>query len=235
MSGVEDAFGIEPEQIEQVEQQQEQQVETPVEPVVEPAPVPEPKETAKPEIPDGYVPQGVVKELRQELRELKARANQPATEAAPEPVDMFADPEGFNQQINQRILNTKLDLSEAMNAERHGGEVVERAKEWALEQFSQNAAFRAEVLSKPDPYGFVIREMRRHEALAKLGDADPSEIEQFHAWKAAQAQTQQAAPAAEVQQATPPPRSMASAPNAGDSAAKPKPDPNAEKVASLFG
>lgn len=221
-----DMFGAEAPIVEEVV---EQVAEPAVEPVVEEVRQEIPVEPAKPQIPDGYVPVGVVKELREEIRQLR----QPVQQMEPQqPVDILEDPDGFRSEVHRMALSNKLDLSEAWNAEKYGEDAVEAAKEWAQQKFQNNPSYANEVFSQRDPYGYVIKTMRKEEAAAKLGDVDPSEIDQFRAWKAAQ----QAAPAPVVQQATPiPPKSLASAPNAGDVRAPAKVSPEEEKVAQMFG
>lgn len=235
MSEVEGLFGGEPDIKSDAAPTEAIPAPEPVEPeaapVVEPVAVAPP---AEPVIPEGYVPVAVVKELRDEIRGLR---DVPAP-APPQPVDMFDDPSGYDASVSSRILNVKLDLSETMNAERHGVETVEAAKAWALAQFQSAPGFQQQVFGKSDPYGFVIAEMRKSEAIAALGDANPEEISQFKAWKAQQALlAQQAAaqPAATSQPAAAPPPSLASVPNAGDSSAAPKPNPDEEKANAMFG
>lgn len=220
-----DMFGgdapIEEDVVEQVAEQPIE-AEQPVEEVVQEVPV------AKPQIPDGYVPVGVVKELRDEIRQLR----QPAQQIEPQqPVDIFEDPDGFRSEVQRMALSNKLDLSEAWNADKYGDEAVEAAKEWAQQKFQNNPSYANEVFSQRDPYGYVIKTMRKEEAAAKLGDVDPSEIDQFRAWKAAQ----QAAPPVVQQVASIPPKSLVSASNAGDVRVPVKASPEEEKVAQMFG
>ena len=201
--------------IEQPVETPEVQQEVPVEPV-------------KPQIPEGYVPVGVVKELREEIRQLRQPQQ---VQEMPQPVDIFEDPDGFRSEVQRMALSNKLDLSEAINAYQYGEDAVEAAKQWAQQKFQNNPSYASEVFSQRDPYGYVIKTMRKEEAAAKLGDVDPSEIDQFRAWKAAQAAVQPV-----VQQAVPvPPKSLASAPNAGDAKPPAKVTPEEERIAQMFG
>lgn len=178
------------------------------EPAPEPAPaapvVSAPAEPASP--PPGFVPVSVVQELRREMRELR------------HPVEPVAPPtvydEGYEQymaaQVHNAALNNKLDISEELARQAHGDDLVDKARDWALQRFAESPAFRQEVLSQRNPYGYAVKEFQRQQALSELND--PAELQAFKAWKAAQALAQQpaAAPAA-----PPPPRSIASAPSAG--------------------
>jgi hypothetical protein len=222
---------------------QEQQATPPVEDVTPPQDVPAAPEAiaapvvpVAPEMPSnappaGFVPVQEVQRLRAKLREMEGQR-----EAPPMP-DVFEQPEAYTSalqaQIQQATLAVKLDLSEAQNADRHGEQTVEEAKEWALARFGQNPAFQAEVLGQRDPYGYVIKQMKREKALSALGDADPQDIAAFQAWKAAQAQLA-AAPVAAVPPPSLPPVSLASAPNAAGPSSAPKPDPVAAKLATMF-
>lgn len=219
------------------------QATPPVEDVTPPqdvAPTPEaiaaPVVTAAPETPSnappaGFVPVQEVQRLRAKLREMEGQRE------APQMPDVFEQPEAYTSalqaQIQQATLAVKLDLSEASNAERHGDQTVEDAKAWALSRFEANPAFQVEVLGQRDPYGYVIKQMKREKALSALGDADPQDIAAFQAWKAANAQLA-AAPAAVIPPTSLPPVSLASAPNAAGPSSAPKPDPVAARLATMF-
>jgi hypothetical protein len=233
----EDAFGAtapEPEAVSVVE------AEPLPPPVVEAAPV----ETVAQEtpaapvapaaVPPGYVPVQEVQRLRQRLRELELPA-----EPASVP-DVFNDPDAYtghiNQTIQQAVINTKLDLSETYNRDRHGNETVDAARDWALERFAANPAFQNEVLQHRDPYGYVVDVFKREAAMKALGSVELTEIEQFRAWKTAQAAlppVQAAAPVATPPIVTPPPRSLATATSAGNGPA-PKADAAEAFLASKF-
>lgn len=237
----EDAFGAiapEPEAVSIVEAEPAPPVveATPVEavaPEVPAAPVAPPVAT----IPPGFVPVQEVQRLRQRLREQELSA-EPATVP-----DVFNDPDAYtgyiNQTIQQAVINTKLDLSETYNRDRHGNEAVDAARDWALERFRANPAFEIEVLQQRDPYGYVVDVFKREAAMKALGSADLTEIEQFRAWKTAQpALPPQIAPAAMMAPvapptATPPPRSLATATSAGNGPA-PKADAAEAFLASKF-
>jgi hypothetical protein len=197
--------------------------------------------------PEGFVPIQSVHEARRKAREWEEQARQLQAMLAQQQVevpDQFADPDGYQAyqtaQFQQVVWKTKLDLSESMARERFGDATVDGAVEWGFELCSQNPGFNQQVLTAKDPIGFVVKEHKRQLALKALGDADPSEVEQFRAWKAANAQIPAqrvaAIPATAIppQQATMPPRSLASVTSAGSSPA-PKPSPAAEFVASKFG
>lgn len=209
----------------------------PAEPVQAEAPPPAPA-PAQPEAPaappPGFVPVSVVQELRNEIRSLK---QQPPPQPQYAPQDF--EPEELTPEayVQQQALNTRLDLSEELARDKFGDETVDQARDWALQKYQSNPAFKAEVLSQRNPYRYVVEAFKADQRAAKLNDLADDDIEQFLAWKAqraAPAPQPAAAPAAPPPQPTPPPRSLASAPNAGG--AKPGEQPVGPGVAfdSLF-
>lgn len=174
----------------------------------QPEPAPAQPKTDQP--PPGYVPVSVVQELRKEIQSLK----QPAAPPPPAP-DRYADPDGYEayreQQVQDQLLNTRLDLSEEMARSQHGDELVNAAQQWAVQQFQANPAFQAQVLSQRNPYGYVVAQYQREQMIAQV---TPDEFAAYQAWKQAQAQAQAAAPPP-PQSPPAPPRSLANAVSAG--------------------
>lgn len=211
------------------------------EPVAETPPAPAAEPEVKPVVPEGYVPLAVVLDTRDKLRDAEARlATFTQQQAAPKAPDPDEDPVAFQgfqiEQAHNAVLNARLDMSEDLAREKHGEATVDAARDWALQQFQQKPSYRDEVLSQRNPWGYVVKEFERTQALSKLGDT--SEVDAFLAWKAAQGQvsattTPIAAPAAD-----PPPvipsRSLASAPSAGGGAAHTPSGPGLG-YATLFG
>lgn len=182
-------------------------------PVAEPAPQAQPA--------PGYVPIQAMLETRDKLKaaEAKLAALQPAQE--PELPDAVMDPQGFAAfqaaQTQQAVLGVKLDISEDMARQRHGDGAVDQARDWALQRFQESPAFRDQTLGHRNPYEFIVQQFKAQTALSKLGD--PSEVDAFLAWKAAQASVASPATAAALApaspQASPPTPSLAAAPSAG--------------------
>ena len=173
-----------------------------------------PKEEQK----DGpvMVPLSALHETRDKVKALEAQLaqfSQPQQQPQPVP-DVFENPDGFYQHIQQQIaqtaLNDRLNLSEEMTRQAAGDETVNAAQEWGRQQFAANPALAQQFYQQRNPYGFLVQQYQRQQALETLGD-DPKEIEAFKAWKAAQAQIQQ-----QPNTETPtPPKSIASATSAG--------------------
>jgi hypothetical protein len=179
-------------------------------PEMQAAPQPEPQ---APQVPPGYVPVSVVQELRQEIRQMRQ-----APQAAPQVPDRYEDPEGYEnwreQQIEERLLNQKLDTSERFARKEYGADTVEKARDWALQKFQADPLYQRRIMSDADPYEAVVQDWKREQVLSSMKDGD---LDAFLAWKAGQAspQAHQAPAASAAPPITPPTRSLASAPSAG--------------------
>lgn len=203
------------------------------EPQAEPEAPAEPEDAAPTTREEAQVPLSALLAVRDEMRELKAKLSQP--QAAPQPNQPQAEEPVLYQdstpaEIAQYLayheekravaaLNDRLDLSEELARDKHGDELVNQVQAWVAQKYAENPAFRQEVLSQRNPYGFAVKRYQQDQLVQQV--QDPTEFEQFRAWKAAQANPAQpattAAPAATpIRTApTPPPRSLASAPSAG--------------------
>ena len=166
------------------------------------------------------VPLKALHETRDEVKALKAQLES-LRQPQPEVPDMFADPEGYQahqrSELQNAILNERLNLSEELAVDKHGEEAVEQAKQWGLAAFQANPALYQSFISQRNPYGFLVNEYRKQSMLSQL---DPKEFDAFLAWKEAQK-----APAAPVA-APPVPDTLADAQSARGS-------PEAYRVPSL--
>jgi hypothetical protein len=212
-----DGLAPEPETVPAVETQVA--IPEPVaEPVAETPPAPAPEPEAKPDLkPEpGHIPITALldeREKRKELeRQLAALRETQQQVALPDPTaDPYAYQQHLMQQVQQTVLDTRLNMSETAARRHYGPEITDAAKEWAMSRFQSNPAFQAEVLGNPDPYGYAIEAYQRDQIASQVSADD---FKAFQAWKSAQAQIA-AAPAAAP---TPPaavPRSIASTPSAG--------------------
>ncbi|CAB4137573.1 hypothetical protein UFOVP319_44 [uncultured Caudovirales phage] len=204
--------------------EQEASVEQPVsEPVIE-----QPVEP-KPQVPEGYVPLAVVKELRDEIRSLKTAPVQ-----QPMPQDNLYPDEDTLAVVNQKLRQQAMQFSQMQAEEKFGAETVQTAFDWAYERCNTDPAFNLAVAQSPHPYKFIVEEHRRNLSLQELGSIDPEQVRQFKQWQAAQQQlTPQPAPAVSVAPAATPPRSIASQTSAGE-AKPPKVSPEEERLAKMF-
>lgn len=230
MEDVNDMFGgdAEPVDVPAIEPVIEQPVE--VQEAAPPQPVVEPVVEQKPQVPDGYVPVSVVKELRDEIRSLKA-APQVQQEMPQE--DLYPD-EDTLKIVNSQMRQQTMQISRTLAEDKFGSETVDTAYNWAFERCNTDPAFNLAVANSPHPYKFIVEEHRKVQSLQELGSVDPETVRQFKQWQAAQAQL--ATPATVVPAipaATTPPRSIASETSAGD-AKPPKVTPEEERLAKMF-
>lgn len=182
--------------------------------------------SAKPE--PGHVPLSAMLDERDRRKQAEERLRAFESQQQRQPAPQPGSPEYVEQvrsDVQQQVVNERLNFSEKLARKEYGAETVEGAKEWALARFAQNPAYQAEVLSHPDPYEFVVVQFKQQQALSAL--SDPAKLDAFLAWQA----TQQNSPgdATPQQPAAPsPPRSLVSAPGAG---VKPGHQPVGEGVA----
>ncbi len=186
-----------------------------------PAPVILEATEAQPEKPEpGFVPIGALMDERdkrkardEELKRISAeleqlRQSRQETPRVPDPLD---DAQGFaeyqRQTAESLALNVKLDVSEDLARDKFGDEKVDAARDWALARYKDDPSFRNKVIAQRNPYAFVVQQWEREQTMGKI---DPSDIDDYLAWKSGQA-TQQSHSATVV------PRSLASLPSAGGS------------------
>lgn len=194
-------------------------------------PVPEPvieQPVEKPQVPEGYVPLHVVKELRDEIRSLKTTP--PVQNAMPQE-ELYPD-EDTLKIVNNYMRQQTMQFSRMQAEDKFGADSVQTAYDWAFERCGSDPAFNLAVAQSPHPYKFIVEEHRRAQSLQELGNVDPEQIRAFKQWQAAQQQI--AVPVAPVSPAaTPPPRSIASETSAGD-AKPPKVSAEEERLAKMF-
>jgi hypothetical protein len=183
------------------------QTPAPTSEAVQPATV---AEHAKP--PEGFVPIGVVQELRKELQTFKQQAAQP-----PPPMpDPYEDFEAYQGWQEAQLTAERADWSRQLAEARHGADTVEQARAWAFERAEADPIFRQQSAMQRDPYGFAIEAWKRDQVLTRL--SDPGLIDRFLAFAGGQAAPtlqNPAAPVAAIPQPPTPPRSLASVPSAG--------------------
>lgn len=133
------------------------------------------------------------------------------------------DPEGWEQRreaaFQGELRDMRLNNSRQIAEIKYGEDVVSQAHKWGFDRCETDPYFNAKVANSPDPINFVVGEWKREQLLSKI---DPTELDAFQQWKAAQAaapapgspqpQAQPAAPPAAV--AAPRP-SLAAGPSAG--------------------
>ena len=207
------------EQVQPTETAPATEAPAPVEAPPQEAPVVEAKPEPKPE--PGHVPITALLDEREKRKELERQIA--ALRETQQPVntpDPTVDPYGYQQhlmqQVQQQVIDTRLNMSETAARRHYGAEVTDAAKQWALEKFAANPAFQQEVISQADPYGYAVEAYKRDQIASQV---TPDDFEQFKAWKQAQASLAAAPVVATPTPAAPVPRSIVSAPSAGGSIA----------------
>lgn len=192
--------------------------ETPVDVTPAPEPAAPPPPTPEPRAEPGHIPITALLEERDKRKALEARiAAFEAQQQQPQPPDRYEDPDGYEawreQQIESRLYSQRLTFSRQIAELRHTPELVAQAHEWAYAKAEADPLFNAKAQQAPDPYEFAVTEFKRDQVLSRF---EPSDYDQYLAWKASQGapQAPQAALAAPPQSPIPP-RSLASAPAAG--------------------
>ena len=133
---------------------------------VEPAPEPAPPVTVAPEpVQPGHVPLSAMLEERDKRKAVEERLRAYEAQQQQWTPDPYEDPEGHaawrDQQIDQRILTERLNFSERLARRDYGADVVDKARDWALEQFQRDPLYYQKVMSNPDPYEAVVQDYKQ--------------------------------------------------------------------------
>lgn len=120
-----------------------------------------------------------------ERRQAKERENgdlrrQAETARQPEVIpDVASDPQGWQKAQEARFekerLDMRMDMSGRYAAQTFGGDQVEAAMAWGHEQSKADPFFGPKFLAQNDPFGWLVAEHRRANALGWLGDKSPEE------------------------------------------------------------
>jgi len=140
---------------------------------------------------------------------------------------------GEQQQLSQYQMN--LRVSRKFAEREYGKEQIAQIHDWAFERCATDPVFNQQMMASEDPYEAAYQAFNRERVLSEV---QPSELDEFKAWKAAKAQVQAAQPAAASAQqpaAQPLPRSLASAPGNGAAGAAHVPVGEGEAFGAAFG
>lgn len=170
MSDLDDIIaGNEPAQPEPVEQTPEAAPagpEAPAEPVQEAPAEPEAK-------PEPMVPLAALMEVRDELKAFKRQAQQQQPQPEPQPIpDVLEDQAAFTghltDQVQQQMLNARLDMSEMMARDAHGDAVVDEALAAA-----QQAGIAGQFVQQKHAYDALVKWHSSQKVAAEIGN-DPA-------------------------------------------------------------
>ena len=117
--------------------------------------------------------------LAKQLEELKrAPAPQAQPQAQPQyqPINPAENPQAYHQQVQQTLLNERLNMSEMMLRKELGAEKVEAA----VAEFKQHAQadprLYTQLYQQPDPYGWMASEVDRLRLIREV-TTDPAGYE----------------------------------------------------------
>lgn len=158
--------GVEPEQVENEPVEQEVAAQEP-EVIAEPEAAPEPEQKPEP----AMVPVDVVRELRQELRQLR-EASQPRPAPQPMP-DVFEDPNGYSQRMQEELRNattaSKLEMSKFMAEREFGKDNIDAMMEHFNNHPEQTQAF----LKSASPFHAAMEQFNSQRVAQEIGN-DPA-------------------------------------------------------------
>jgi hypothetical protein len=118
-------------------------------------------------------------ELRRQLDDLKRMQAAPppaAVEPPPPPPDVAKDPQAwaanFTREQQRMLLNERLNMSEAMVAERIGREDLDKYVAEFKQAATKDPLLFKQLYNQASPYAWMVQEMDRQRQRAEIGD-DP--------------------------------------------------------------
>lgn len=123
-------------------------------------------------------------ELAAELEQLRAQLAQQAQQPPQPPVDMFEDPDGWQQQfgtglvqtaVNEATMRTRLEMSEMMARQAHP-DFEEKAQKW-LGLVQTTPGLRERGLSNAHPWDFALKYVANHDRMEALAATDVTDLE----------------------------------------------------------
>lgn len=121
------------------------------------------------------------KEYENRVKQLEAERSQwEQSQRSSNTPDPYDDPEGFAKLVEERATATaeqrlfayKLEDSFQRAAASHGEDVVETAKQWAMQHGENNPAFEADFYAQRDPIEWIVQQHNRHSMLSEF-ETDP--------------------------------------------------------------
>lgn len=140
------------------------------------------------------VPLATYLDTRDKLKEATTRAEtlqakldeREASERTPiERPDPATDPAGaqrFDHGLVQlQFLNEKMNNSERFARFEHkdAGDLVDKAKEWAIARFPGDAAYEESVMLHSDPFAKVIKDYQAEQRTTLLDKVDPEDFQRY--------------------------------------------------------
>ncbi len=112
-------------------------------------------------------------QLQQELMQLRQQL-QVKQAPSPEPVDIFADPQkweqSFEQRMEQKFREVVGNVSLQRASDKHGEKFTEAWKAMVERSNSGDDSIRQSIINSPDPGDALVRWYKREETLKLVGD-----------------------------------------------------------------
>jgi hypothetical protein len=116
-------------------------------------------------------------ELRRQLEEAKKPPPPPPqVQQAPQlyqPIDPVQDPQGYQQRLEARMLNERLNHSELILRKELGGEAVDALVAEFKEEAARDPSLFQKLYSQLDPYGWAAKHLETVRMHREIGD-DPA-------------------------------------------------------------
>lgn len=195
-------------------------------------PDPEPKaEPVKDQEP--LVPLTALKQVREELRQLKAMQPKPEPKPAP---DFYENPEAamqhHMQQPIEQMQNIRLDMSEEMARQAYGDDVVNEA--FQAFQASQDAAAYQAIMQARSPYHELVKWHKQQRVVNEIGPDPDKWVEAQRAAIRAEVEAELKAQAVSESVARAAP-SLAKKPNLGSRTGPKEIDPDSITLDDILG
>lgn len=138
--------------------------------------------------------------LLRQLEEIKRAQQQPAQpqyQPPQQPIDPVQDPAGYHAQVQQIMLNERLNMSEMQLRREIGAEAVDAAINEFKEAAAKDPSLFPKLYQQPDPYGWLAKQVEVMRFQREVGEDPAAYKARLRAeWEAEQAAAQPAAPAA---------------------------------------
>lgn len=171
---------------------------------------------SSPEGGGGHVPISAMLDEREKRQAAERRAKE-LEDWKQQQEQALTPPVQPEQALAAQRYADNLRYSRKFAERQYGKELLDQVHQWAYERAERDPFFNAEMAAHDDPYEAAVQAYNREQVLEAV---DPSDLEAFKAWKAAQAQAAAETPAPGTQPPAPqalrpPPRSLAEASGTG--------------------
>lgn len=140
-------------------------------------------------------------EVRKQLEAFQRAQQQPPApqpqqyQPPPQPIDPVQDPAGYHAQVQQLMLNERLNMSEMQLRRELGPEAVDAAITEFKQAAAKNPALMPALYQQPDPYAWMAKQVEVMRFQKEVGEDPAAYKARLRAeWEAEQSAVQPAAP-----------------------------------------